>query len=58
MVRLLKVNSQALWSLIIAVIMLGPLFGWWHLTEQQVAGLALVYGALMMVLRQMFSLTE
>lgn len=53
----IKRNSQAIWSVIAAVIALGPLFGWYELTAEQISGLMLVYGSVMMALRQLFSLT-
>lgn len=54
--RFLKVNSQALWSAIAAILNLGVLFGWWAVDPAQLAGLNTAYVAVMMVLRQLFVL--
>ena len=53
----IKVWSQAGASLVIAVINLGLIFGWWTWTTAQCAAINTVYASVMMVLRQMFSIT-
>lgn len=56
--KFIKVWSQAGASLVVAVITLGLLFGWMTWDTKQVAAVMGVYGAVMMVLRQMFSVTD
>jgi hypothetical protein len=55
--RILKINSIALWSLIAAIINLGILFSWWDMTTEQVAGINMAYAAGIIVFRQLFSIT-
>lgn len=50
--------AQAIWSLIAAVLgVLGPAFGWWEFTPEQMSAILGVYGAGVMVLRQFLSPT-
>jgi predicted negative regulator of RcsB-dependent stress response len=56
--KFIKVWSQAGASLVMAIITLGLLFGWVTWDTKQVAAVMGVYGAVMMVLRQMFSVTD
>lgn len=56
-VQIIKIWSQAGASLVVAVIALALGFEWVTWTQQQVALVIGVYAAIMIVLRQMFSLT-
>ena len=56
--KFIKVWSQAGASLIAAVIAMALGFDWVTWTQTQVALVLGVYAAVMMVLRQMFSVTE
>jgi len=53
----IKRNSQAIWTVIAAVINLGIVFEFWTMTPDQIAGINTVYAAVMIALRQMFTLT-
>lgn len=56
-VQIIKIWSQAGATLVAALIALGLLFHWWTWSTEQVAAVMGVYAAVMIVLRQMFSLT-
>lgn len=57
MTKFLKINSIAMWSLIAGILNLGPLFGLWSLSAEQLAGINTAYISGIMALRQMFSVT-
>jgi hypothetical protein len=54
----IKRNSQAIWTVIAAVINLGIVFEFWTMTPEQIAAINTVYAAVMIALRQMFTLTS
>lgn len=54
--RLLLINSIAVWSVVAATVDLGLGFDWWVLTMSQVTLLHAFYIALVMMFRQFFSL--
>lgn len=57
MKNFLKIQSQAMSTAVAAVVNLGVLMGWWDLSPDQVAGFNTAYAAVMIALRQMFSVT-
>lgn len=58
MKQFLKVQSQAMATAIAAVVNMGVLLGWWDLSPDQIAGINTAYASVMIVLRQLFSVTE
>ena len=58
MKQFLKVQSIALWAVVAAIINLGIAFGWWQMSAQQIGVINTLFVAVLMVLRQMFSVTE
>lgn len=58
MTKFLKVQSQAMATVISSIIAMGILFGWWTMTPEQIAGVLGAYSAVMLALRQMFSITD
>lgn len=58
MKQFLKVQSVALWAAVAAVVNVGVLFTWWSMSAEQLGGLNVAFVAVVVVLRQMFSVTE